>query len=123
MVVVGVGGPSSMVGFDFARTSNPSGRLGSATGIVNIGGFLASLTTIVGIGVVLDLVTPGGSTDYTPTAFTVAMSFQYLVWAVGAVQIWRYRRIVRSTLRRRDPAGYRALQAGDASALLDLARA
>jgi sugar phosphate permease len=122
MVVIGVGGPSSMVGFDFARTSNPAGRLGSATGIVNIGGFVASLVTIVGIGVVLDAMTPGSSTGYTPAAFTAAMSFQYLIWTVGAVQVWRYRRIIRSSLRHRDPEGYQALREGDARALLDLAR-
>ena len=95
VLVVGVGGPSSMVGFDFARTFNPTGRLGSATGIVNIGGFVAALATIVGIGLVLDIMTPGGSTDYSPTAFTWAMSVQYVVWAVGALQIWRYRRRTR----------------------------
>jgi MFS family permease len=95
MVVIGVGGPSSLVGFDFARTFNPAGRLGSATGIVNIGGFVASLATIVAVGLVLDLMTPGPSTSYSPDAFTAAMSVQYVVWTVGAIQIWRYRRETR----------------------------
>lgn len=95
VVVVGVGGPSSMVGFDFARTFNPAGRLGTATGIVNVGGFIASLCTIVAIGAVLDATTPGSSTSYSPQAFTAAMSVQYVVWAVGALQIWRYRRETR----------------------------
>ena len=44
-------GPASAVGFDFARTFNPSTRLGAATGIVNMGGFTASLVTIFVIGV------------------------------------------------------------------------
>ena len=95
VVVIGVGGPSSLVGFDFARTFNPAGRLGSATGIVNIGGFVASLATIVAVGLVLDLMTPGASTSYSPNAFTAAMSVQYVVWTVGAIQIWRYRRETR----------------------------
>lgn len=95
MVVIGVGGPSSLVGFDFARTFNPAGRLGSATGIVNIGGFVASLATIVAVGLVLDLMTPGPSTSYSPDAFTAAMSVQYVVWTFGAIQIWRYRRETR----------------------------
>ena len=43
-----------MVGFDLARTFHPSDRLGRATGVVNIGGFTASLVTIALIGVVLD---------------------------------------------------------------------
>ena len=53
LLVLGLalGGPGSMIGFDFARTFNPPGRLGSATGIVNIGGFVASLVTIFAIGV------------------------------------------------------------------------
>jgi hypothetical protein len=38
VVVLAVGGPGSMVGFDLARTFNPPTRLGSATGIVNVGG-------------------------------------------------------------------------------------
>ena len=37
-LVVGVGGPASMIGFDVARTSNPSSRLASASGIINQGG-------------------------------------------------------------------------------------
>lgn len=120
VLVIGVGGPSSMVGFDFARTFNPVGRLGSATGIVNIGGFLASLSTIIGIGIVLDLLTPGSSTRYTPQAFTWAMSVQYLVWLVGGVQIWRYRRRTRRALLAANPRAYRSLQAGD-STLLSIA--
>jgi sugar phosphate permease len=115
MVVVGIGGPSSMVGFDFARTFNPVRRLSSATGIVNIGGFAASLATILGIGVVLDLLTPGGSSQYSPDAFRWAMSFQYVVWAVGGWQIWRYRRRTRRTLAESDPDAYRQLRAGVAA--------
>ncbi len=43
VIVMGVGGPASMIGFDLARTSNPADRLGSATAIVNQAGFVASL--------------------------------------------------------------------------------
>ena len=43
-----------MIGFDFARTFNPPSRLGTATGIVNVGGFVAALLAIVLIGLVLD---------------------------------------------------------------------
>src|SRR3954452_24083458 len=54
VLALSLGGPGSMIGFDFARTFNPAGRLGSATGIVNVGGFVASLLTILAIGIVLD---------------------------------------------------------------------
>ena len=39
-------------------------RMGSASGVVNVGGFVASLLTILAIGAVLDVLTPGSSTDY-----------------------------------------------------------
>ena len=91
VVVVGVGGPASMIGFDVGRTSNPHERLASASGIINQGGFLASLVLVIVIGVVLDWRTPGASGDYTPSAFKWAMSTQYAIWALGAVQVYRYR--------------------------------
>src|SRR5689334_7861375 len=43
VIVIGTGGPGSMIGFDFARTFNPRSRQGAAVGIVNVGGFVASL--------------------------------------------------------------------------------
>ena len=77
VVVAGLGGPASMIGFDLGRTSNPAHRLGSATGIINQGGFYASLFLVVAIGLVLDWRTPGGGTDYSASAFRWAMSVQY----------------------------------------------
>jgi MFS family permease len=91
VIVVGIGGPASMIGFDVGRTSNPNERLASASGIINQGGFAASLVLVIVIGVVLDWRTPGASTDYTPSAFRWAMSTQYLIWAIGLVQVVRYR--------------------------------
>ncbi|MDN7121801.1 MFS transporter [Nocardioides sp. ChNu-153] len=99
VVVVGVGGPASMIGFDVARTSNPLERLASATGLVNQGGFYATLLLVVGIGLVLDWRTPGDGATYTPEAFRWAMSLQFLLWGVGLVQVWRYRRSARAHLR------------------------
>ncbi len=99
-VTVGLGGPASIIGFDLGRTSNPAHRLGSATGIINQGGFYASLFLVVAIGLVLDWRTPGGGTDYTPSAFRWAMSVQYVVWCLGTLQIWRYRRRTRDLIRR-----------------------
>jgi hypothetical protein len=54
VVVVGVGGPASMIGFDFGRTFNPAYRLGTAIGIINQAGFFASLVLVLLIGIVLD---------------------------------------------------------------------
>ncbi len=107
--VVGLGGPASLIGFDLGRTSNPAHRLASATGIINQGGFYATLCLVVAIGLVLDWRTPGGGTDYTPSAFRWAMGVQYLLWALGLMQIWRYRRRTRALILRQQAAGEAAL--------------
>jgi MFS family permease len=98
VVVVAIGGPASVIGFDIGRTSNPVERLASATGIINQAGFYATLLLVIVIGVVLDWRTPGGGTDYPPEAFTWAMSVQFPFWALGLVQTWRYRRRARAAL-------------------------
>ncbi|HWM00155.1 MAG TPA: MFS transporter [Nocardioidaceae bacterium] len=113
MIVVGSGGPASMVGFDLARSFNPVPRHGSATGIVNVGGFAASLFTIVGIGLVLDGLTAGDATDYSAGDFRIAMCVQYLVWAFGLTQLLRYRRRTRRHLWHTDPEAYDALRRGE----------
>ena len=112
VVVTAVGGPGSMVGFDLARTFNPPTRMGSAIGIVNVGGFVASLGTVALIGIVLDLVAPGGPSTYTVDSFRVAMSVQYIVWVLGLVQILRFRRKSRRALRRDQPDLYAAMRPG-----------
>jgi MFS family permease len=94
---LGLGGPGSMIGFDFARTFNPPSRLGTATGIVNVGGFAASLLTILLIGVILDART-GGTATYDIDDFRIAMSVQFLVGAVGLAGILRTRRLARRKL-------------------------
>src|SRR6266511_4202010 len=98
VVVMGADQPASMIGFDFARTFNPSRRLGSATGIVNMGGYTASLATILLIGLVLTLLSTPGS-PYSPEAFRWAFAVQYPIWAVGVVQILRHRRRARRAYR------------------------
>jgi len=100
VVVLGTNGPGSMIGFDYARTENPAERLGSASGVVNVGGFVAALLTILAVGIVLDLLTPGASTDYGLDAFRAAFSVQYVFWAVGLVGVLRHRRQLRARLAR-----------------------
>ncbi|GAA4181785.1 MFS transporter [Streptosporangium oxazolinicum] len=86
VVVLAANGPGSMIGFDYARTFNPATRIGAATGIVNGGGFVASVSVIALIGVTLDLMGDNGLDD-----FRWAFAAQYPIWALGAVQVIRYR--------------------------------
>jgi MFS family permease len=112
VVVLAVNGPGSMIGFDYARTFNPARRLGSASGIVNIGGFVASILLILGIGAVLDLLTPAGSAGHPLAAFRWAFALQYVLWAVGAVQVVRYRNAARRRLAEQDPRRLAAMRRG-----------
>jgi sugar phosphate permease len=106
------GGPASMVAFDLARTFHPVQALGRANGIVNVGGFVASLLTMALIGVVLDLEEPGGMSAYDLDDFRVAMSVQYLFWAFGVLQILRFRRRAVRHLKRVHPGAVEELRAG-----------
>jgi len=104
LVAVAVGGPGSVIGFDFARTFNPARALGSATGVVNAGGFLATFTMMFLIGVVLDAHdrTMGGSGIpsqlYSLDAFRWAFLVQYLVVGAGVGFLLHARRRTRRRL-------------------------
>lgn len=107
------GGPASMVGFDLARTFTPSEHSGRANGLVNIGGFGASLLTMALIGVVLDLQEPRGMDAYTLGNFKIAMSVQYLFWAFGAIQVLRYRSKAIRHLEREHPGAVEQMRKGE----------
>ncbi|HEX4249903.1 MAG TPA: MFS transporter [Pseudonocardia sp.] len=93
VVVLALGGPGSIIGFDYARTFNPGCRQGTAVGIVNVGGFSASVVVVLAVGVLLGLV--AGPAGYTPQAFRVAWTVQYVVWAIALVGVLRSRRQAR----------------------------
>jgi MFS family permease len=104
LAVVGAGGPGSLIGFDFARTFNPLRSLGSANGIVNVGGFLASFVMMYLIGLLLDLqdhlrMAAGGHSDlYAVSSFRWAFAVQYLVVGFGTVMLVIARRRTRRKL-------------------------
>lgn len=66
-LATGFGGPGSILAFDFARSTNPVGDLGTASGFANMGGFLGGLVLILLMGSLLDV---AGSPDAS-------------VWATG----------------------------------------
>ncbi|MFD0312549.1 nitrate/nitrite transporter [Streptomyces sp. NPDC127119] len=90
--VLGACGPASMIGFDFARPANPPERQGTASGITNMGGFVASMTTLFAVGVLLDAT--GGS-------YGVAFSAVFVLQALGLSQILRLRKLAARRERER----------------------
>jgi MFS family permease len=104
LMTLGVGGPGSQIGFDFARTFNPRRGLGSATGFVNVGGFFASFVMMFLIGVVLDAadtarVTSGAPSDlYALDSFRLAFLVQYVVVGAGVIMLFVSRRRTRRRL-------------------------
>jgi nitrate/nitrite transporter NarK len=107
------GGPASMVGFDLARSFTPLTESGRANGIVNVGGFSASLLTMGLVGVLLEWREPSGVAAYGLNDFRVALSVQYLFWGLGAVQVLRYRRRAIAHLHRLHPGAVEQMKRGE----------
>ncbi|MBU7597568.1 MFS transporter [Streptomyces sp. P38-E01] len=91
-LVLGACGPASLVGFDYSRPANPADRQGTASGIVNMGGFIASMTTLLAVGALLDL---------TGDNFRIAFASVFVLQALGLSQILRLRRSARLRERER----------------------
>lgn len=100
-VAIGTGGPGSIIGFDMARTFNPSHALGSASGIVNVGGFTGGFVSMLAVGFVLDGIdlarVGGGSASdlYAFDSFRIAFLAPFLIVAVGVVGMLHARRRTR----------------------------
>ncbi|MGP6171161.1 MFS transporter [Microbacterium sp. A204] len=86
-IALATGGPASMIAFDHARTHNPAHRLSTATGLTNAGGFIAALTAVFLIGLVLDLQGAGTPDTYSREAFRLAFLTQVPLWLLGVVFI------------------------------------
>ncbi|MCA0296756.1 MAG: MFS transporter [Actinobacteria bacterium] len=93
MIGMAASGPGSGIGFDIVRAANPLRHIGTASGMIIVGGFFAALVNIWVIGIVLDLL--GG---YSLDAFKWAMSTQFLFWTIGVVGAYT----ARARTRRRD---------------------
>lgn len=104
LFLVGTAGPGSLVGFDVARTFNPSHALGSASGIVNVGGFLGGFVSMFLIGLVLDgvdaaRVAGGAASDlYAFDSFRLALLVPIAVCIAGSVGLLVARRRTRRVL-------------------------
>ena len=94
-VVLGVTAPYSGIGFDVARSLNAPARWGTCTGLVNTGGFSATILAVQLVGVVLDRCGAGR----TAGDFRLAVASTSVVWLVGMVGLLVSRRATRRRLR------------------------
>ncbi|WP_439381982.1 MFS transporter [Amycolatopsis lexingtonensis] len=78
-----LGGPASMIGFALARDYNPLSRVGTATGVVNVGGFVATTIAALAVGVLL---------QWTGGNFRLSLLAIVAILALGTVRMlvwWR----------------------------------
>jgi Na+/melibiose symporter-like transporter len=80
-----LGSPASAIGFSLARDYNRVEHLGTASGVVNVGGFTATVVGALGVGWVLDA---AGVSD--GHSFRLALIVIVGVQAVGVVQMMRW---------------------------------
>lgn len=95
MAVTGACGPASLIGLDFARTHGVRGRAASAVGFANIGGFAATVVSVLLVGATLQVISPAGTSDYSLDHYRVALSTLVLPWAIGIVAVVHARRRTR----------------------------
>ncbi|WP_427869292.1 MFS transporter [Leucobacter luti] len=87
LLIMPLGGPASMIAFEVSRSHTPRSFAGFGTGLVNTGGFIATLLVILLIGLVLDLQGAGSPEDYSLGAFRTAFLVQVPFWLIGLTMI------------------------------------
>lgn len=70
--LLATGVPGSQIGFHLARDYNTPRAMGTATGVVNAGGFLASMVVSIVVGVVVDLSAGGAPATLTDYRWALA---------------------------------------------------
>jgi MFS family permease len=85
VVILGSGGSASLVAFDVARAAVAPSQVGRASGVVNVGGFVASLLVAGLVGLLLDLQGAGAPEAWTGPAFRLAMAVHVPVALAGLV--------------------------------------
>jgi MFS family permease len=84
-VFMALGGPASMAAFALARDYNHSRTLGTASGVVNVGGFLATVVVALGIGWALDL---QGATSPHTLRWAVLVAVAVQAFGTVRVTVW-----------------------------------
>jgi MFS family permease len=94
------GSPVSMIAFAVTRDYNRPHTIGTASGAVNVGGFLATVAVCLLFGWTLNLM--GGS---SPHALRIAMLVAVAVQAFGTLRVAMWYRRTRAEVRARQTAG------------------
>jgi MFS family permease len=87
-VVMALGGPASMAAFALARDYNPARILGTASGVVNVGGFLAAVVVSLGVGGILAL---EGSTSAGTLRWAVVAAVAVQGFGAVRMTVWLLR--------------------------------
>lgn len=87
VLIIATGGPASMMAFDYSRRFVPTHRMGSANGIINMGGFVAAfvLMFLVGIGLDASLELNIASQQFSLAGFRFAFMAEIILISIGLV--------------------------------------
>ena len=107
--LMAAGGPASTIGFSLARDYNGRTGVGTATGVVNVGGFSAAILASLLVGGILDLAGRSDVAAYR-LAFGCAVGVQ-LLGTVMAVRWWlRVRGLLLGAQSRGEPVPVRVVE-------------
>ncbi|MGD0923630.1 MAG: MFS transporter [Streptosporangiaceae bacterium] len=109
VALMAAGGPASTIGFSLARDYNAGTAVGTATGVVNVGGFTAAILASLLVGGILDLAGRSDVAAYR-LAFGCAVAVQ-LAGTVMAVCWWlRVRGLLLGAQSRGEPVPVRVVR-------------
>jgi hypothetical protein len=109
VALMAAGGPASTIGFSLARDYNAYTAVGTASGVVNVGGFSAAILASLLVGGVLDLAGRSDVPAYR-LAFGCAVAVQ-MAGTVMAVRWWlRVRGLLLSAQSRGEPVPVRVVR-------------
>ena len=109
VALMAAGGPASTIGFSLARDYNARTAVGTASGVVNVGGFSAAILASLLVGGILDLAGRSDVAAYR-LAFGCAVAVQ-LAGTVMAVRWWlRVRGLLLSAQSRGEPVPVRVVR-------------
>ena len=98
VLVIGIGGPASILAFDYSRRFIEPGHQGSANGFINMGGFVAAFSLMFLVGYGLDFAVSNGfsTQQYGLESFRLAFLFEPAVIVFGLIMFMFERKKLRA---------------------------